>query len=59
MNNADVALGGTFEQIGDADFEWLFGINFRAVVRLTRAFLPDLRRSDEARIVNLSGVCWL
>jgi NAD(P)-dependent dehydrogenase (short-subunit alcohol dehydrogenase family) len=56
VNNAGVALGGTFEQIGDADFEWLFGINFRAVVRLTRAFLPDLRRSDEARIVNLSSV---
>jgi NAD(P)-dependent dehydrogenase (short-subunit alcohol dehydrogenase family) len=56
FNNAGVALGGTFEQISDADFEWLFGINFRGVVRMTRAFLPLLKASDDARIVNLSSV---
>lgn len=56
FNNAGVALWGTFEQISDADFEWLFGINVRGVVRMTRAFLPLLRASDDARIVNLSSV---
>lgn len=56
FNNAGVALGGTFEQISDADFEWLFGINFGGVVRMTRAFLPLLKASDDARIVNLSSV---
>src|SRR5215204_5802772 len=35
VNNAGVAVGGTFEQVSDADFEWLFGINFRGVVRMT------------------------
>ncbi len=56
FNNAGVALGGTFEQVSDADFEWLFGINFRGVVRMTRAFLPLLKASDDACIVNLSSV---
>jgi NAD(P)-dependent dehydrogenase (short-subunit alcohol dehydrogenase family) len=56
VNNAGVALGGTFEQVSDADFEWLFGINFRGMVRMTRAFLPLLKTSDDARIVNLSSV---
>ncbi len=28
VNNAGVALGGTFEQVSEADFEWLFSINF-------------------------------
>ena len=56
VNNAGVALGGTFEQIGEADFDWLFGINFGGVVRMTRAFLPILRASDDARLVNLSSV---
>ncbi len=56
VNNAGVALGGTFEQISDADFEWLFGINFRGMVRMTRAFLPLLRASDDSRIVNVSSV---
>ncbi len=56
VNNAGVAMGGTFEQIALADFEWLFNINFWGVVRMTRAFLPLLHRSDEARLVNLSSL---
>ena len=56
MNNAGVALGGTFEQVSEADFDWLMEINFHAVVRMTRAFLPALRSSDDARIVNVSSV---
>jgi NAD(P)-dependent dehydrogenase (short-subunit alcohol dehydrogenase family) len=56
INNAGVALGGTFEQVSEEDFEWLFEINFWGVVRLTRAFLPLLKASDEARIVNLSSL---
>jgi NAD(P)-dependent dehydrogenase (short-subunit alcohol dehydrogenase family) len=56
VNNAGVALGGTFEQVSDADFEWLFEVNFWGVVRMTRAFLPLLRASDDARLVNVSSV---
>jgi short-subunit dehydrogenase len=56
INNAGVALGGTFEQLSEKDFEWLFDINFWGVVRLTRAFLPLLKASDDARIVNLSSI---
>jgi NAD(P)-dependent dehydrogenase (short-subunit alcohol dehydrogenase family) len=56
VNNAGVAAGGTFEQISEEDFEWLFDINFWGVVRMTRAFLPLLRASDDARIVNLSSI---
>jgi short-subunit dehydrogenase len=56
VNNAGVALGGTFEQVSEADFDWLMAINFGAVVRMTRAFLPLLHASDDARIVNVSSV---
>ncbi len=56
VNNAGVALGGAFEEIAEEDFEWLFGVNFWGVVRMTRAFLPLLRASDDARIVNISSV---
>lgn len=56
VNNAGVAVGGTFEQVSDEDFEWLFEINFWGVVRMTRAFLPALRASGDARVVNLSSV---
>ena len=56
VNNAGVAVGGTFEQVSDEDFEWLFEINFWGVVRMTRAFLPLLRASEDARVVNISSV---
>lgn len=56
INNAGVALGGTFEQISEADFDWLMEINFHGTVRMTRAFLPLLRQSEEARIVNISSL---
>lgn len=56
VNNAGVAVGGTFEQVSEEDFEWLFEINFWGVVRMTRAFLPLLHASGDARIVNLSSV---
>jgi len=56
VNNAGVALGGTFAEVSDEDFEWLFGINFWGVLRMTRAFMPLLQASDDARLVNLSSV---
>jgi NAD(P)-dependent dehydrogenase (short-subunit alcohol dehydrogenase family) len=56
INNAGVAVGGTFEQVSEENFEWLFEINFWGVVRMTRAFLPLLRASGDARVVNLSSV---
>lgn len=56
INNAGVALGGTFDQVTEEDFEWLFEINFWGVVRMTRAFLPLLKASDDARLVNLSSI---
>jgi short-subunit dehydrogenase len=56
INNAGVALGGTFAEVEEDAFDWLFAINFLAVVRMTRAFLPALTGSADARIVNLSSV---
>ena len=56
VNNAGVALGGTFLEIAESDFDWLLGINFWGVVQMTRAFLPLLSNSEEARVVNVSSL---
>jgi len=56
LNNAGVALVGTFEQASLADFEWLMNINFWGSVRLTHAFLPVLRREKVAQIMLVSSV---
>jgi NAD(P)-dependent dehydrogenase (short-subunit alcohol dehydrogenase family) len=56
VNNAGVALGGNFVEVAEADFDWLFGINFWGVVQMTRAFLPLMQKSEEARLVNISSL---
>ncbi len=56
VNNAGVALLGNFNEIDQAQMEWLININFWGVVRATRAFLPQLARQREAHIVNLSSI---
>lgn len=56
VNNAGVALMGSFEEIDQAQMDWLFDINFWGVVHGTRAFLPHLKTLGEAHIVNLSSI---
>jgi NAD(P)-dependent dehydrogenase (short-subunit alcohol dehydrogenase family) len=56
VNNAGVAVGGTFLEIAASDFDWLFGINFLGVVQMTRAFLPLLQKSEDARLINISSL---
>ncbi|THF70156.1 SDR family NAD(P)-dependent oxidoreductase [Deinococcus sp. Arct2-2] len=56
INNAGVALGGTFEQITLEQFEWVQSINFRAPVALVKAFLPALSAELHPQIVNVSSL---
>jgi short-subunit dehydrogenase len=56
VNNAGVALMGSFAEIDQAQMDWLMNINFWGVVRSTRAFLPHLSRQREAHLVNLSSI---
>lgn len=56
INNAGVALMGTFEEIDQAQMDWLFDINFWGVVHGTRAFLPHLKTQPQAHIVNVSSI---
>jgi short-subunit dehydrogenase len=56
VNNAGVALLGQFDEIDQAQMDWLMNINFWGVVHATRAFLPHLSTRSEAHIVNLSSI---
>jgi short-subunit dehydrogenase len=56
VNNAGVALLGQFNEVDQAQMEWLININFWGVVHATRAFLPHLAQRKEAHIVNLSSI---
>lgn len=56
INNAGVALLGQFNEIEQAQMDWLFNINFWGTVHATRAFLPILAKQRQAHIVNLSSI---
>ncbi|MEY9849083.1 SDR family NAD(P)-dependent oxidoreductase [Streptacidiphilus sp. MAP5-3] len=56
VNNAGVALGGTFEQVSEEEFDWLMSVNYRAVVTLTRALLPVLRANTGSHLANVSSL---
>jgi short-subunit dehydrogenase len=56
INNAGVALAGELEQQSLEDMEWIVGINLWGVVYGCKFFLPLLRKSDDAYIVNLSSM---
>ncbi|WP_019587857.1 SDR family NAD(P)-dependent oxidoreductase [Deinococcus apachensis] len=56
VNNAGVALGGAFTQVSEEEFDWVMDVNFRAVVAMTRAFLPALRSELGSHLVNVSSL---
>ncbi len=56
INNAGVALYGTFAEVSLADMEWLFNINYWGVVYGCKFFMPLLEQEHDAHIVNVSSV---
>ena len=56
INNAGVALAENINQMSYENFEWLMNINFWGVVYGTKEFLPFLKQSTDAHIVNVSSV---
>ncbi len=60
VSNAGVSVAGSFEEVSQEDFEWLFGVNFWGAVHGCRALLPTLRAQTEAHIVLVcSSFAWL
>jgi short-subunit dehydrogenase len=55
VNNAGAAWRGSFEEGGWENVHRHMDLNFNAVVRLTEALLPLLRRSAPSQIVNVAS----
>lgn len=53
INNAAISMSQPFDQLTLADFRRLLDVNFWGMVYCTRYFLPALKQSKEARIVNI------
>jgi NAD(P)-dependent dehydrogenase (short-subunit alcohol dehydrogenase family) len=56
VNNAGVALHGSFEEVEYEDFEWVMDIDFWGVVHGTKEFLPYLIAGGDGHLVNISSL---
>jgi short-subunit dehydrogenase len=56
INNAGIGLFGPVEALAEEQLRQVFEVNFFALVRVTRAALPLLRRRPGGQIVNVSSV---
>jgi short-subunit dehydrogenase len=56
VNNAGYSIRGALEDIVMDDMKRLFQVNVFALVRVTQACLPGMRRQRKGTIVNLSSV---
>jgi len=56
VNNAGYGVAGGIEEVSEAEFMPMFETNVFGLLRVTRAFLPYLRRQRSGHILNLSSI---
>ncbi|WP_246080762.1 SDR family NAD(P)-dependent oxidoreductase [Nonomuraea mesophila] len=56
VNNAGIGAQGTIEDNPDAEWHKVYDVNVLGMVRVARAALPYLRRSEHAAVVNVCSV---
>ncbi|MGH3759666.1 SDR family oxidoreductase [Actinophytocola sp.] len=56
VNNAGVGAGGRFERIPLEDWDWIWEINLKGVVRGCRTFVPLFKDQHAGHIVNISSL---
>ena len=55
VNNVGIFEPKPFEEISDADWEKFFAVNVMSGVRLSRAYLPQMKKRNWGRIVFISS----
>ena len=53
VNNAGGPPSGTFDTVGDEQWQSAFELNFLSAVRLVRLVLPHMRQRGSGRIINI------
>ncbi len=56
VNNAGYGVAGAIEEVSEAEFAPMFETNVFGLLRVTRAFLPQLRKQRSGHILNLSSI---
>jgi len=56
VNNAGVAVGGSFLDTALDDMDWLFGINLRGVIHGCHFFVPRMAERRSGHVVNIASI---
>jgi NADP-dependent 3-hydroxy acid dehydrogenase YdfG len=56
VNNAGYGGAGAIEEVSEAEYMPMFETNVFGLLRVTRAFLPHLRKQRSGHILNLSSI---
>ena len=56
VNNAGVGSGGRFERVPDEDWDWIWEINVRGVVRGCAEFVPLFKAAGSGHLVNIASL---
>ncbi len=56
VNNAGYGLAGAIEEVSEEELEPMYQTNVFGLLRVTRAFLPQLRKQRSGHILNLSSI---
>ncbi len=56
VNNAGYGVAGALEEVSEAESMPMFETNVFGLLRVTRAFLPQLRKQRSGHILNLSSI---
>ena len=56
VNNAGYGVAGAIEEVSDAELDPMYATNVFGLLRVTRAFLPQLRKQRSGHILNLSSI---
>ncbi len=57
VNAAGISEFGLFDDKDRSLFDRTMAVNLEAVARITRDFLPLLRKSNQGRIINIGSIC--
>ncbi|EKF73494.1 short chain dehydrogenase [Alcanivorax hongdengensis A-11-3] len=59
VNNAGVAAAARIDRGDMADWDWIFDINVKGVVRGCKVFVPLMKRQGQGHIVNIASLAGL
>lgn len=56
VNNAGYGVAGAIEEVSEKEYMQMFDTNLFGLIKLTKAFLPELRAQRSGHIVNFSSI---